>query len=131
MILSMISSVSLSRPKKKSASCSLQRDEAAIGVDGAPGFQRLCHLAGLKRRHDLRQRIGRGGLHALDPVQLCEARQVGGRPLGSVGDDDGQQDEGVVPHLTVKRLVILELLPIAGQVGNENEKRLGFGDGIE
>src|SRR5262249_58769808 len=41
------------------------------------------------------------------------------------------QDEGGILHLAVERLVILELLPIAGPVGNENEKRLGFGNGVE
>jgi len=109
----------------------LQRDEAAIGIDGPPGFRRLCDLAGLKRHHDLRQRIGRGRLRALDPVQLCEARQVGGRPLGAIGDDDRQQDEGVILHFAVERLVILELLPIAGPVGDEDQERLGLGDGVE
>ena len=54
----------------------VQRDEAAIGLDGAPGFRRLCHLACLKHRHDLRQRTGRDRLRALDPVQLCETPQT-------------------------------------------------------
>ena len=64
-------------------------------------------------------------------MQLCEARQVGGRPLGAIGDDDRQQDEGVILHLAVERLVILELLPIAGPVGDEDQERPGLGDGVE
>ena len=59
----------------------LQRDKAAIGIDGAPGLGRLRHLARLQGRHDLRKRLRRGGFGALDPMELSQSRQVGGRPL--------------------------------------------------
>ena len=71
------------------------------------------------------------GLGAFDPVQLCQTRQIGGRPHGAVGDDDRQQYKVVVLRLAVARLVVLDLLPIADPVGDQNQERLGLGDRVE
>ena len=109
----------------------LERDKAAIGIDGAPRLGRLRQLARLQGRHDLGERLRRGGLGALDPMELRQSRQVGGRPFGAVGDDDRQQDEAVVLRLAVARLVILDLLPVAEPVGDEDQERLRLGDGVK
>jgi hypothetical protein len=62
---------------------------------------------------------------------LGQTGQIGGRPRGAVGDDDGQQYELVVLRLAVARLVVLDLLPIADPVGDQNQECLGLGDRVE
>ena len=109
----------------------LQRDEAAIRIDGAPRLGRLRQFARLQRRDDLCERLRRGRLGALDPMELRKAGQVGGRPFRAVGDDDREKDEGLVLGLAVERLVILDRLPVAEPVRDEDQERLRLGDGFE
>ena len=106
----------------------LQGHKTAIGVDGAPGFGRLGGLARLKRGHDLRQRIGRCWLRALDPMELRQARQVGGLSLGAVRDNHWQEDEAIIVRLAIAGFVILQPLPVAHAVGYQDHEGLCFRD---
>ena len=57
---------------------------------------------------------------------LSQSRQVGGRPLCAISDDDRKQDESVIPYLAVASFVVLDLLPVAEPVRDKDQNACAF-----
>jgi hypothetical protein len=64
-------------------------------------------------------------------MQLRKAGQVRGRAFGLVGDDNRKKQIVIVLGLPVARLVILDLLPVAELIRDQDDESRRFGDRIE